>query len=370
LEKFNRVYIHSLVCKEHSIHHVFPCPWPDCRNGVEGDQFELVDTLPRDKSEIYTRQKWISPTGEVYYSWNKEDHPEWFSVDKTIWNELHRLKILKNDIPDAIYHYTSLEGFKGIIDSDTIWLSDYSYLNDSNELAYGVKLIKDIASDMLGQSEFESSREILQAWIDNIEQVKHRVCIASFSGNGDSLSQWRSYGNIAIGFNPLFSIGAPHETHIMPIEYSESVQKRWAKLYLSHLCQAYSVDISLDRLKRIGKVYHNTDKLIKLISFFKDPGFREEDEYRIAYIEDPELFEKIGEEPAPKNFRISNGNLIPYVRSSDLPNAFDDKKHLSIKKIVLGPNSDLLLERSIREYLDHKGYGDIEILRSKIPYRT
>src|SRR5262249_50778753 len=47
--------------------------------------------------------------------------------------------------PHTIYHYTDENGFRGIIESGTLWCSDIFYLNDPSELRYGV----DIAVDMM-----------------------------------------------------------------------------------------------------------------------------------------------------------------------------------------------------------------------------
>lgn len=357
-----------MVCENHRIFDVFPCPWPGCENGCLEDKFELNGQYIDNK--IYTRREWVSPSGERYYSWDGDKLPNWFSIDKVVWSEARRQKIIIGKIPDIIYHYTTLEGLKGIIESNSIWLSDYSYLNDATEIQHGIKLVSLVASEMIEAPKYASSKELIQSWINNIEKVQHRVCIASFSSDGDSLSQWRSYGNIAIGFNSNLTIGYASETYFRPVEYDAHIQKKLIELYLSHMCQAYVLDHSMGRLQKIEDVYFKTEKMIKLITFFKDIGFKDEAEYRIAYLEDKNLFDTLGLQIAPKEFRVSKGKLIPYVKSIDLALSREDSCTQKICTIVLGPGVDSLVEQGVREFLDHNGLDHVKIVNSKVPYRT
>ncbi len=369
MRKIHQKLCASMVCENHGIFDVFPCPWPGCENGCLEDKFELICQYS-EKNETYTRRNWESPSGEEYYSWDGDKLPNWFSIDKVVWNEARRQKIISEKNPDIIYHYTTLEGLKGIIESNSIWLSDYSYLNDATEIQHGTKLVSLVASEMSELPRYDSAKELFQAWIKNIEEVQHRVCIASFSSDGDSLSQWRSYGNIAIGFIPKLTIGYASETHFRAVEYEAHNQKELIKLYLSHMCQAYVLDHSMGRLQRIEDVYFKTEKIIKLITFFKDNGFKDEAEYRIAYIEDKQLFDTLGQHIAPKEFRVSQGKLIPYVKSIDLARSKEDKCTQKICTIVLGPGVDSLVEQGVREFLDHNGFEDVKIEKSRVPYRT
>ena len=223
---------------------------------------------------------------------------------------------------------------------------------------------------MLNLPKYEPTKELFHAWIRDVDKVIHRICIASFSSDGDSLSQWRSYGNIAIGFDFKWFIGYASETHLMSVEYDAHKQEQLISLYLSHMCQAYTLDNSMGRLERIEDVYLKTDKLIRLVTFFKDAGFKDECEYRMAYIEDKNLFDSCGLKIAPKEFRVSKGKLIPYVKSTDLLTLGEKKSTLNICSVVLGPGLNSLVEQGVREYLDHKGYEDVEIKRSRVPYRT
>ncbi len=48
---------------------------------------------------------------------------------------------MENDEYD-LWHYTTAEGLKGILSSQTLWVTDYRYLNDSSEFIYSKQIIR------------------------------------------------------------------------------------------------------------------------------------------------------------------------------------------------------------------------------------
>lgn len=41
-----------------------------------------------------------------------------------------------------IYHYTDLNGLKGILSSNAFWATNFYFMNDAHELQHGVKCIE------------------------------------------------------------------------------------------------------------------------------------------------------------------------------------------------------------------------------------
>jgi hypothetical protein len=41
----------------------------------------------------------------------------------------------------VLYHYTTADGLKGIVENDELWATSAYYLNDSTEIMYGYQLI-------------------------------------------------------------------------------------------------------------------------------------------------------------------------------------------------------------------------------------
>jgi hypothetical protein len=358
------------ICEEHGIWDIFPCPWPGCKNGYDGDSFRAQLFSEEKNPSTYARRQWQSPVEGHYYSWEGGDLPNWFAVSKIFWNEARRLKLTNADSPALIYHYTSLEGFVGIVQSRALWMSDYSYLNDKRELTHGVETIREVIAEILQSRPSIIATEMLSVWDRELAAPSHRVCVASFSGEDDGLSQWRAYGPIAIGVDPRHLSIHAYQVNLRAVEYRKDIQRKLATVYLGHFIQAYELDLSANRLERIPDVYHRTDRLVELAAFFKDPAFRTEQEYRLAYIESPEVLSGLKLPPPPKRFRVYKSKLLPYVASDELFAGRYERRPLEIREVVLGPETDELLERGVREFLASSGLPGVVVRRSTVPYRT
>lgn len=359
----------NYVCDQHGNRGMLPCAWPGCENGIAENQFQERPLFEKSNPTIYTRREWSSPLGGSYYSWENSHLPNWFNAPQTFWNEARRHRLVPDSFPEVVYHYTSLEGFFGIVEKRSIWLSDFSYLNDRHELTYGAGTAKEAIRRMAETESDPGVRELLSTWTKNLHMLQNRVCIASFSGEDDSLSQWRAYGPLAIGFATRPLSLHVDQSRLQAVEYSPEVQKKLVDIYLHHLRSAYSADVSSGRLNRIPDVYHKVERLLELIAFFKDPAFKSENEYRLVYIDNPEVLESVGLQRPLKSFRISKGRILPYVPSTDILPSENRKFELEITEIVLGPECDELLERGVREFLDAKGLANVKSRRSLVPLR-
>lgn len=61
-------------------------------------------------------------------------------------------------------------------------------------------------------------------------------------------------------------------------------------------------------------------------------------------------------------YRLKNNLIVPYVELY-LPKS-------ALKEIWIGPTNDMeLATKSLRTYLDHMGFNEVEIKQSKVPYR-
>ena len=362
--------VQQSICETHGVWGATPCPWPDCPQGMQEPQFRMHTIMDGKPHTVFTRREWLSPLGGSYYTWDSDEVPNWFSTSSTYWNEARRLKLANNIFPETIYHYTSLDGLVGIVESQSLWLSDYSYLNDTRELTHGLDIVRGVIDDIAKNESNDNVLNLLQSWLQGIEKSENRVCVASLSADGDSLSQWRAYGRIAIGFGVYGLAQRSYPSILRPVEYDSATQRRLVAVFLKHLCQAYAVDIRDNRLERIPHVYHDMEKILELAVFFKDSAFRTESEYRLAYIESPDTLTALGHSLPPKHFRIARSRLMPYVSSRELPYSSRDSKPIAISSIVLGPENDALLERGVREFLRSRDLEGVTILRSAVPFRT
>jgi hypothetical protein len=359
------------VCEYHLHFGVTPCPWPECKHGVEDDEFSLDVSPSRGMVTRYRRQRWISPDSQPYYSWIGDDwRPAFLDCVRLVNREMERLKLRQSVGKDTVYHYTDLNGLKGILDSQAMWLTDYAYLNDSTEMEHGLGLVKEKLLAAIDDPKYAKVADVFSSWVDGLVNHKHRICISSYSLDGDSLSQWRAYGSVAIGFKPDLSLaGWNSESSINSVIYERDKQELYIDYFLNHVLQAHEVDVAkIDSVESLDLTYQGgVHSTINLVACLKNPGFADEREVRVAYVENPE-FAEIGMTIAPKKFRVSADAIIPYVTTRDLASE-KSKPELPIREVVVGPTISPKGERSIREYLDHLGLEKVELRRSSIPYR-
>ena len=100
-----------------------------------------------------------------------------------------------NTITQPLYHYTDGRGLKGIIESQSIWFTDYRHLNDPSELSYGIKKARDFMRQAATGAD-DYGRAFLECLSDMFSLKKFarlEFFIASFSRERDELGQWRAY---------------------------------------------------------------------------------------------------------------------------------------------------------------------------------
>jgi len=110
------------------------------------------------------------------------------------------IKTFADPCDGIIYHYTSAEGFQGIIESGELWLTNTNFVNDITEC----KILQEEAQKGLFKENELLDNQYVQKWWKLFKEDKNKdnnYYIASFSKVPDSLEQWRAYGNFCIGFD-------------------------------------------------------------------------------------------------------------------------------------------------------------------------
>lgn len=355
-------------CVEHGIIDSLPCPWPQCENGLSESVLKY-QFLGSGKTEEYKRRVWKSPTGEDYFTWENSDWSIWTNSKKILWAEARRKKLVEITPPEVLYHYTSIDGLMGILSNKSIWLTDYQYLNDMEEIEHGKNIVKNTAKELLESTNDQITKDLLQKWICGLEKIEERIFIASLSSNGDSLSQWRAYGPVAVGFKTVELSLHLNECHVRAVEYSEKTQASLASIFLNHLCQAFPSDSNDEAFEKSRELYERTGRLVELLCFYKNNGFEDEKEYRVVHIEDMNVIGSFNLERPKKRYRSNKSHIIPYITSDGIHPIKGSERPLVASEIVLGPSCDDLLEKGVREFVGELGFSDIEIRRSTIPYR-
>jgi len=107
---------------------------------------------------------------------------------------------ISKPIPNTLWHYTSYDALKGIVSSKKIWATEYRFLNDREEFRHAKTLAQQLVDE---ETEFSDqmfpAREFLRKAVDiafntgYLHEERLRIMVASFSEEGDQLSQWRGY---------------------------------------------------------------------------------------------------------------------------------------------------------------------------------
>jgi hypothetical protein len=113
-------------------------------------------------------------------------------------------ELYKEQPQKPLFHYTSLGGLMGIVESAAIRCTEMRYLSDSAELEHAVELMEWAIGSRF---EYEPQKKDkppltaieaqvlkqLQGWLRHSLLKGHGLFVACFTENGNLLSQWRSY---------------------------------------------------------------------------------------------------------------------------------------------------------------------------------
>ncbi len=113
------------------------------------------------------------------------------------WQRLYFKKSLKVGYP--IYHYTSSDGLKGIIDSKIMKVSHCDFLNDETEIKYFSTIFDEAITSLIYTITDVAEKEAIcnlkteyQSYFAERQQIAD-IFIASLSKKRDSLSLWAMY---------------------------------------------------------------------------------------------------------------------------------------------------------------------------------
>ena len=273
-----------------------------------------------------------------------------------------------------LYHYTSIGSLFSILQNETIRLTDYRFLNDTQELSYALNWLKDYLAP---KAEEEFGKKVLTA-IDNVEHGKieriksisdgspymqRYLCdihyyILSLSRRYDDLAMWRMYAKdgCCIKFNSQklkeFFYGfrdANLEKGLMnlidgEVEYEIKESTRHAINYF------YSIKNEL-------MIY---DEILMFCLLFKSPSFSFEHEYRMGIpFEDQYLGENCS-----KEFLLSGTAIRPQLELKNFP-IRDIIEEITISPFVTSE----LTKIGIQELLISKGISPDVVRLSQISIR-
>ena len=377
-----RINIHRSPGWECPVHGGFGnlnlCAWPNCDHGIKEDSVE-VETLPRMEARVFKRVSWNALNGDEYHDWQTDDLPTWFRMNRPFGYFANKIK--ESVRLDQMFHYTSAEGALAILQSGRMRFTDYAYLNDMREITHGLDVIRSVLDDET-HTAGSPALTSLKAHLGDVDPVsRYNIYTTSFSSDSDSLSQFRLYGPVALGFeaNPNgfgFFKGDICFDHVI---YDPAKQVRLIQTFLNLIKQSEEKDAALiksDEAKKVTAEYL-TGHLLQIASFFKHRAFSDEREVRLVYSEPLEAMENFGQETAKRQFRASGGLIVPFTDTIDMYRASssgDDEQlppRLPLKSVVIGPVAQAeALANGMRNLLSAEGYHDVVVSLSEAPFRT
>lgn len=270
-----------------------------------------------------------------------------------------------------LYHYTTLDALSYIIKEDSLHfnLSEYCSLNDKDELNYFDREV----FNLLRQNKYLNSSSFI-----NIQQQRtgqqhmeqtDSFYVLSFSEAKDSLPMWSMYGDNCRG--AVIEIDSPIQ------ESSNNSLKELIKKFESFeesappsfIKEDYNTDDSLvemvvklltmAQIENISTdyIYEAYNRFVKKFSIYvKSPFFEYEKEWRLAI-----RLHNNREKDKIKSRICKNGNIIHYYEHT-----MEKEK---LKRIILGPLCNNEAKGNLEKLLKSRGYKDVEIEVSKIPYQ-
>lgn len=293
-------------------------------------------------------------------------------------------------------HYTSISNLESILRNKEIWFSNPLYLNDFDELRFGMNEGRDILlyddevnSKLRDSVKTQDNLEILKSHFNDIFsqfEAKHALdtFVLSFcrheEGDEDGkLSMWRSYGSGGNGACIVFDskkLSAVEESPLIfgRVTYSPKAErKNQLKRFCFVLCEELAKAADVE--KELYVAAHYFFERLKFFGLFsKHSGFREEDEFRLVYLADRDqdklLSHCIG-------YHLSPNGIQPKLKLPIKPIAGVTPNDLDFENIIncilLGPTtSSILSQKMFEKMLSHL---NLESLTTKlkactIPFRT
>lgn len=279
-----------------------------------------------------------------------------------------------SEMKRSLYHYTDAKGLAGILQSRELWFTDIFYLNDPEEISFGLRIARKIMCRKI-----ETSSKLVRAFFKKIEKLfTHRLGVIldfyvfSLSRKANDLGQWRAYADdgrgFAIGFSPKFLLNQFNDS-VPHVFFGKAIYNRGEALCIFQEtiekaieaieCSCASGDQDSKFLDELAL------SLIPSILWYsltvKHPAYRHEEEIRL-FIVKPRASDLTG-----LSTRTRGSKLVPYVARKlplDEPGA--------ITRIIIGPAVDYSETRhSVNSLLNSCGIKyNLKIWPSCIPYRA
>jgi len=289
-----------------------------------------------------------------------------------------------------LYHYTSADGVRGIVENREFMATKSDFLNDKLEFQYAIEVMEQLTEKYIVNTELRErffsrlQKEIHELGIINLgcdENASHEnslsFYVVAFSKSQNNALLWAEFTDFkgyCLEFDYMKLVeGFQHRVFLHgTVIYNEEEQMNgMLESFLSCLRnlqeegfgdladffeeEAEISDASLEKLAKEMAVVVSVYAM-----FFKKSFFEGEEEYRFIF---PPLINELG--TARPNFRLLDQIFLPYIMVE-----FDrEQKELPLESVMVGAknNSDIAV-RGMKYFLGSQGL-EIPVLLSDIPLR-
>lgn len=280
---------------------------------------------------------------------------------------------LKRSPSAPLYHYTTQQGFLGIVESRKLWATNTYYMNDALELKHAVEVAGRVIEGFQAENVPAELVSMLVGFLKGMEEFHVFAC--SFSEERDLLSQWRGYTGecgYALAFKPekLLEIAEQNEFRVVKCIYDDGLKEQIAREAVERALEIYrqapkdkpnlNQKAMIDTARKVVAEFYQWGPL------FKHRSFEEENEWRLIAGPADYFDGRI-------RYRGGRYTLVPYVEVNlevKFSNPSTKGADLGFHDILVGasPLQDLPW-RSVMQFLYSRGIGFDQITPSGIPFR-
>lgn len=309
------------------------------------------------------------------------------TLDRLLWSDMQP-QPAPGDVP-LLAHYTSIGTLERIAQTGEIWFSNPLYMNDVDELRYGMNLGVHAVRSHVGLRE-ACPPDHYNALLDAFDELyttfdndsAFDVYVFSCSEHDDEigddglLSMWRGYGGdgngVAIVFDMSDLMRAQTPLLVRQVKYlSYDASEAWidGKLHQFAL-ELQRLGGPVSGMKAAAALLFERIKLFAL--FTKHRGFHEEREWRIVYLRELDGQQMLTQQ---LHYAIGNRGIEPRLRfTTDVIGGVEAGPRLKdmVQRIILGPvlATPLALRSVVRMLEIYQPAWADRVARSSTPYRS
>jgi Protein of unknown function (DUF2971) len=265
-------------------------------------------------------------------------------------------ELLNAPIPEKLWHYTSIQGFRDIVLSKAMWATDVRFLNDREEFMHAGRIAREILEktselDTLGFVNRDFVAKAVELGFESGPMAHAQFFVACFSASEDQLGQWRGYSHGTSSVSLAFALrnarppgdsgslvvfapcvydsadkedlllDALHHVRDEISGYRERIFKRACQRDPTKCGAANKESVVSEYLKAnpteqepeehfSNAALKTRADCFKLAGLLKNSSFKEEKEWRLVL---PTLPEHSAPMKNPPQFRVAKNALVPYV---------------------------------------------------------